>query len=154
MFFPLRNYFTLTLGYIKVTINPSLFSFDFSSETTGPIVTVFHMEPSWVEVQTVPVCWPRWPPCPFMLKKKFLLLQNQETRNQNIWYKPPGISYHICSNDDARLTIDLFMERSDLPPCIFIRAKFWKKMVDCPQELSSLTLGLCTSIKSWKIIFI
>ena len=43
----------------------------FFSETTGPVKVKFHMEPPWdrgTKVQTVLVTWPRWPPCPYMVK--------------------------------------------------------------------------------------
>ena len=50
----------------------STFSNIFCSETTGPIETKFHVEPPWDGerkfVQTVLVTWPRWPPCPYVVK--------------------------------------------------------------------------------------
>ena len=66
----------------------------FSSETTGPVKVKFRMEPPWdggTKVQTVLVTWPRWPPCPYMVKTlKNLLLQNQKAYDLETWYAASG----------------------------------------------------------------
>ena len=41
----------------------------------------------WKFVQTVQVTWPRWPPCPYMVKTlKTLLLQNRKVDDLETWY--------------------------------------------------------------------
>ena len=63
----------------------------FSSETTGPIKVKFHMEPPWEFVQTVQITWPRWPPCPLMVKTlRNLLLRNQKADDNGSWYAASG----------------------------------------------------------------
>ena len=45
----------------------------------------------WKFVQTVQVTWPRWPPCPYMVKiLKNLLLQNQKADDLESWYAALG----------------------------------------------------------------
>ena len=56
----------------------------FSSETIGPIKVRFNMEPPWdggtkVFSNHPQVTWPRWPPCPYMVKTlTSILLWNQK----------------------------------------------------------------------------
>ena len=52
---------------------------------------------------------------------KKLLLQNQENFKAESWYIASWFKvYQICSNDDPRLTFDLFMVRSNLNPHAFV----------------------------------
>ena len=47
-------------------------------------------EPKFVQI--VLVTWPRWPPCPYMVKPfKNLLLQNQKTDDLGTWYVTFGM---------------------------------------------------------------
>ena len=57
----------------------SIFSNNFSSDTTGPVSIKFHIQHlamvDWKFVQMVQVSWTRWPQCPYMIKTlKNLLL--------------------------------------------------------------------------------
>ena len=54
---------------------------------------------------------------------KNLLLQNQESfiLHLGIWKLKV---YQVCSNDDPRLTLDLFMARSNLRPYTFVYKKY------------------------------
>ena len=66
------------------------------SETTGPIEAKFHMELPWdggtKVVQTVLVTWPRWLPCPYMVKSlKNLLLRNQKTDDLETWHAASSV---------------------------------------------------------------
>ena len=55
---------------------------------------------------------------------KNLLLQNQESLGLNLGIKHHGLKvYQVCSNDDPRLTFDLFTARSNLRPHAFIWGK-------------------------------
>ena len=86
-----------------------------------------HWSGEWKFFQMVMFTWPRWPPCPHMVKTfKNLLLQNQTADDLcSIGYSS------TCTTKDPRLTFDLFTERSNLLPCgvewsyAFIREKAW-----------------------------
>ena len=112
---------------------PQHFQNIFSSETTGPIKVKFHMESPWDGerkfVQLIQVTWPRWPPCPYMVKT----LKNQ----LGTWYATGPMSfslklgmqhqvleyYQVCSNDDPGFTLTYFTARSNLVPYAFV----WEK---------------------------
>ena len=91
----------------------------FSSETAWPIKVKFHMMPPWDGerkfVQMIEVTWPRWPPCPYMVKTlKNLFLRNQRAvffSGTKGWVTLKlGMQhrvleyYQVCSNDDPGLT--------------------------------------------------
>ena len=42
-------------------------------------------------VQTVLVTWPRWPPCPYMVKTLNNLLRNQKADDLETWYAASGV---------------------------------------------------------------
>ena len=97
-------------------------------QTTSPQKPLGQLKPNflwslhWSEKQQflrmVTVTWPRWPPCPYMVKTfKNLLLQNRTTDDLESWYAALGTQVlQIPSNDDLTLTFDLFMQRSSLVP--------------------------------------
>ena len=67
----------------------------FSSETTGPIkvnfIWSFYGMGEGKFAQMFLVTWPRWPPCPFMVKTlKNLLLWNQKANDLETWYATLG----------------------------------------------------------------
>ena len=76
-------------------------------------------------VQMVQVTWPRWPPCPYMVKTlKNLHLWNQKADDLESWYVASGTPVlPSCSNDDPELTLIYFMVRSNLVPYDFV----WEK---------------------------
>ena len=58
---------------------------------------------------------------------KNLLFQNWISDDFETWYAALGLEYYqIPSNDDPRLTFDLFTDRSNLLPYAFIKEKAWK----------------------------
>ena len=77
------------------------------------------------KVQTVQVTWPRWPPCPYMVKTlktfcsrtKRLMTLNLGMQHQVHEY------YQSCSIDDPGLTLTYFTARSNLVPYAFV----WEK---------------------------
>ena len=123
-------------------------------------------------VQTVQVTWPRWPPCPCMVKK---LLRNQKADDLERWYVASGAPVlPRCSNDDPELTLTYFTARSNLVPYAFVwekgktmdfsettvvydlkpatddqsDKKFLLTSKFCPQGVSAHSPGLYTCIKS------
>ena len=73
-------------------------------------------------VQMVRVTWPKWPPCPYMVKTwKILLLWNQKVDDLETLYAAPGI--RVLPNDDPVLTLTYFTARSNLVPYTFV----WEK---------------------------
>ena len=98
----------------------------FSSETAGPIKVKFlwslHGMGEWKFVQTVQVTWPRWPPCPYMVKTLKNLLRNQKTLKVGMQHQMLEY-YQICLNHDPRLTLTYFTARSNFVPYAFI----WEK---------------------------
>ena len=86
------------------------------------------LKEDWKIVQMITVRHSRLPPCPYMVKTlKNLLLQNQESFKAESWYiasRTQGLQ--SCSNDDPRLTFDLFTAKSNLHPHAFVWGKYWK----------------------------
>ena len=74
----------------------------------------------------VQVTWPRWPPCPYIVKSfKNLLLWNKRPMILKLGLQHWLIeSYQVCSNDDLRLTLIYFTARSNLVPYAFVWEKF------------------------------
>ena len=101
----------------------------FSSETTGPIKVKFHMELLWDGkrkfAQMFMVTWPRWPPCPYMVKtlKKSSSLEPKGQWPWNGMQHRVLEYYQVCSNDDPELTLTYFTARSNLVSYAFI----WEK---------------------------
>ena len=118
------------------------------------------------------VTWPRWPPCPYMVKT---LQKSSPPEPKGQW--PCGLlcSIGACSNDDPRLTLTYFAARSNLVSdaftCIwgkllgshlmeetYSRWPEWQKVyvyikILTPMGLSAPALGLYTCIKTWKIMY-
>ena len=81
--FPMHLYRHHTFIWKKI-------SNDFSSEAYGPMLLKFYVEAEWKIAKMVAVHWPRWLPCPYMVKTfKNLLLQNQ--------ISPGALSLHKSS---------------------------------------------------------
>ena len=76
-------------------------------------------------VQLVQVTWPRWPPCPYMVKT----LKNFFSGTKRLMTLKFGLQhrvleyYQVCSNDDPGLILTYFTARSNLVPYAFI----WEK---------------------------
>ena len=141
---------------------------NFSSETAQPIFFKFLLEPSvngGLKIYTNGLVT--------LIKMATLknLLQNQESFKAEYWFIVSGPQ--VCSNDDPRMTFDLFTARSNLHPYAFVWGKYrkfsflkcikdqWLKltMYDqsskpfellskfCSPRLSALAPGLYTGIK-------
>ena len=65
-------------------------------QTSSPLKPLGRLKPNFMWsllgmgeqkfVQTVQVTWPRWPPCPYMVKTLKNLLWNQKTDDLETWY--------------------------------------------------------------------
>ena len=73
----------------------------------------------------VHVTWPRWLPCPYMVKTfKNLLLWNHKADDLETWYAALVLKYYqMCSNDDPELTLTYFTARSNLVPFVCCMGK-------------------------------
>ena len=70
-------------------------------------------------VHRVWVTWPRWPPCPYMVKT--LQKSSPEPKGQWLWGLVCSIGpIIVCSNDDPRLTFTYFTARLNLVSYAFI----------------------------------
>ena len=110
----------IDLGSRSVISN--IFKLFVSLETAKPIETKFHMEPGIVEwkfVQMVLVAWPRWLPCPYMIKT----LKTFFSRTNRLMTLKFGMQhrvleyYQICSNDDPGLTLTFYGKIKFGPLC-------------------------------------
>ena len=63
----------------------------------------------------------RWPPCPYMVNilKNPRLTKKASRLNPGIYHRGLKV-YQVCSNNDSRLTFDLFTTRSNLRPYAFL----------------------------------
>ena len=128
--------------------------------------------------QMVLVTWPRWSPCPYMVKKKFSKTKRSMTLNFGMHHQVLEY-YQVCSNDDPGLTFTYFMARSNLVPYASVWEKveqwFFQKLLSSmiwnlqqmnevtihfcwhqsfvPWGLSAPALGLYTCIKPWKQLY-
>ena len=103
-------------------------------------------------IQMVLVTWPRWPPCPYMVKILKILLLNQKADDLEAWYAALGAwVLPSCSNDDTGLTLTYFMARSNLVPYAFVWEKgktmdFSEIIVVCDLKLATddqMTRSFC-----------
>ena len=71
--------------------------------------------------QMVLVTWPRWPPCPYMVKTlKNLLLGTKRPMTLKLSMHHRVLEYYqICSNDDPGLTLTYFTAMSNMVLYIF-----------------------------------
>ena len=121
----------------------STFSNLFSLETVRPIESKFYMEPPWIEGMKVNtngcVTWPRWLPCPYMVKPLKILSGPKRLMTLKLGMRHWLLEYYqICSNDDPGLTLTYFKTRSNLD--LFFR------------------MGKCLSCRfprnNWKLVYI
>ena len=111
-----------------VCVHMSTFSNIFS-KTTGPIKVKFHMKPpsdgEQKFVQLVQDTWPRWSPCPYMVKTlKSLLLQNQKADDLETWYSASGA--WVLPNSFKWwpwVDLDLFYRKVKFGPLCFCMGK-------------------------------
>ena len=96
------------------------------------------------------VTWPRWPPCPYMVKTlKNLLLWNQRWMTLKLGMQHQVLEYYqVCSNDDPGLTLTYFTERSNLVLYAFVWEK--GKTTDFSETIVIHDLKLATDDRSDK----
>ena len=73
-------------------------------------------------VQLVQVTWPRWPPCPYMVKTLKIFFSGTK-RPMSLKLGMQLKCYQVCSNDDPGLSLPYFTVRSSLVPYAFV----WEK---------------------------
>ena len=104
--------------------------------TSSPLKPLGWLKPNFIwsllgtgerkSVQTVQVTWPRWPPCPYILKtvKKIFFSGIKRPMTLKLSMQHWVLKfYQICSNNDPGLSLTYFMARSDLFPCAFVLEK-------------------------------
>ena len=98
----------------------------------------------------VQVTWPRWPPCPYMVKIfKNFLLQNQKSYDLETWHvalRTQALQSYI--NDDPGLTLTYFTARPNLVPYAFVWEK--GKTMDFLETIVVYDLKLATDDRSDK----
>ena len=100
--------------------------------------------------QTVLVTWPRWPPCPYMVKTKKIFFSGTNrpmTLKLSMQHRVLEY-YHVCSNDDPGWTLTYFTARSNLVPY----ASVWEKdkTMDFSETIVVYDLKLATDDQSDK----
>ena len=108
---------TLVQGY-----SDSTFSNFISLETAERIEAKFHVVPPWdgiLKVQIAYVTWPKWPPCPYMVKPfKNLFSGTKRPMTLIVGMRHWLLKYYqMRSNDDTGLTLTYFT-RSNLVPFV------------------------------------
>ena len=88
-------------------------------------------------VQTVLVTWPRWPPCPYMVKTLKVGMQHRAL-----------VFYRFCLIGDTGLTMTYFMARSNLVSYAFIGGK--GKTIDFAETVVVYDLKLAKDDRSNK----
>ena len=133
-------------------------------------------------VQMVQVTWPRWPPCPYMVKTfKNLLLQNQKSYDLETWHVALGTqAVQSLYKWWPWVYLDLFYGKVKFGPLCFCMGKRWNngffgnychlwfetsnrwpKWQEVSVDIKTLSpggcmppaLGLYTCIKSWKKMY-
>ena len=96
------------------------------------------------------VTWPRWPPCPYMVKTfKNLLLQNQKSYDLETWHVALGTQVlQNYINEDPGLTLTYFTARSNLVLYAFVWEK--GKTMDFSETIVVYDLKLATDDRSDK----
>ena len=133
-------------------------------------------------VQIVLVTWPRWPPCPYIVKTlKIFFSGTKRPMALKLGMQHWVLAYYqVYSNDDPGLTLTYFTARSNLVPYAFVWEKGktmdffrnycrlwfetsnrWPKWQEVSVDIKtsstggciSPALGLYTCIKSWKKLY-
>ena len=123
----------------------STFSNFFILETARPIEANFiwslHGTGEWMFGRMVQVTWPIWLPCPYMVKRLYLLLWNQKAMTLKVGMQHRVLeNYQLCSNDDPGLTLTYLTARSNLVPYAFV----WDK--DKAMDFSETTVSMISKL--------
>ena len=104
----------------------------------------------WKFIQTVLVTWPRWPPCPYMVKTlKNLLLRNQKADDLETWYAALGDRVlHSLFKWWPLIDLDLFYHKVKFGPLCFCTGK--GKTMDFSETIVVYDLKLATDDRSDK----
>ena len=117
------------------------------------------MEPPWdwgIKVITkVCVTWPRWPPCPYMIKTiKNLLLWNQKADNLETWFAASSTRvlpslFKWCSWVD----LDLFNGKVKFGPLCFCMGKV--KTMDFSETVvvCDINVGRCSQLNEYMKLY-
>ena len=141
----------MPLSSICVYVCVTTFS-NISSETVGPIEAKFHMEPLWD--RGTKVCsngqgtWPRWRPCPYMVKTLKNLLRNQKANDLETWYAASGARVlPSLFKWWPWVDLDLFYGRSDLVLYAFVWEK--GKTMDFSETIVvyDIKVGRCSQLQ-------
>ena len=111
----------------------------------------------WKIAKMIAILWPRWPPCPYMVKPlKIFFSRTEDTLGLNLCTNHWGSEvYQSCSNDGRRLTFDLFTVRLSLLPYVFCMGPIhlYGKNVDKFQMTPPLKpLDQCCSNFMWSLL--
>ena len=102
-------------------------------------------------VQTVKVTYPRWPPCPYMVKAlKIFFSGTKKPMTLKLGMQHRVLKYYqFCSNDDPGLTWTYFTARSNLVPYAFV----WEngKTVDILEIMVvyDVRVGRCSQLNEY-----
>ena len=100
-------------------------------QTYSPLKLLGQLKPNFIKsllgagkrkfVQTVVVTWPRWPPCPYMLKT---LKRTKRPMTSKFCMQHWVLEYYqVCSNDDPGMTLTYFTSRPTFVPYAFVWGK-------------------------------
>ena len=98
--------------------------------------------------QTVQVTWPRWPPCPYMVKALKIFFGTKRPMTFKLGMQHRVLKYYqIRSNNDPGLTLTYFTTRSNLVPYAFIWEK--GKTMDFSENIVvyDIKVGRCSQLK-------
>ena len=89
------------------------------------------------------VTWPRWQPCPYMVKTlQQFLYQNGCADFHKTWYVAAGpLLIKVCSNDDLGVTLTFFTSCSNLVISVFLEENW--KIVEISEFNAASGLKIC-----------
>ena len=102
------------------------------------------------------VTWPRWPPCPYMLKKTLKIFFSGTERPMNLkldmqhWVLE---YYQVCFNDAPGLTLTYFTARSQFVPYSFVWEK--GKTMDVSEIIVvyDIKVGRCSQLNEYMKLY-
>ena len=102
-------------------------------------------------VQMVQVTWPRWPPCPYMVKTwKFFFSGTQRPMTLKVCMQHQMLKYYqVYSNDDPGWTMTDFTTRSNLVPCAFVWEKVKTMEFSETIVVYDIKVGICSQPSTW-----
>ena len=109
----------------------------------------------WKFVQMVLITWPRWLPCPYMVKTlKNFLLQNQKTDDLESWYAASG-AWELWSLFKWWLWVDadLFYGKVEFGPLCFLYGKV--KTMDFSETIVvyDIKVGRCSQLNEYMKLY-